>query len=171
MATTKTRVDRSAIGNNVRLTKALTHPLRVEIMRRFEEEPPEGKKHREWSPSELANELGTPIGNISYHMRTLAGLGFIRVGRTSHARGALVHHYRKVARSGWDGLGPDGFEMDLGTLRELVTTVKSYTPQSKVGILVDGQELVFGVGKVRKRVYPDGTVADETNGGGPDGDR
>jgi hypothetical protein len=110
----KTRVDRSAIGSNVRLTKALTHPLRVEIMRLFEQEPPAGKKWTEWSPVAVATELNSPIGNVSYHMRHLAELGFIRVGRTSNARGAVVHHYRKVARSGWDGLGPDGFEMELG---------------------------------------------------------
>jgi hypothetical protein len=167
----KTRVDRSAIGSNVRLTKALTHPLRVEIMRLFEQEPPAGKKWTEWSPVAVATELNSPIGNVSYHMRHLAELGFIRVGRTSNARGAVVHHYRKVARSGWDGLGPDGFEMELGILRELVTTVKGYAATTKVGILVDGQELVVAAGKVRRRVYPDGTVTDETNGSGPDGDK
>ena len=50
------------------------------------------------SPSELADELGEPLGNVSYHMRRLAELECIELVRTTPVRGALEHHYRATAR-------------------------------------------------------------------------
>ena len=50
------------------------------------------------SPSELAEELGEPLGNVSYHVRNLADLGCIELVGTTPRRGALEHHYRATAR-------------------------------------------------------------------------
>ena len=50
------------------------------------------------SPSELAGELEEPIGNVSYHMRTLAELGMVELVRTEPRRGAVEHYYRAVER-------------------------------------------------------------------------
>ena len=50
------------------------------------------------SPSELAGELDEPIGNVSYHMRTLADLGMVELVRTEPRRGAVEHYYRAVER-------------------------------------------------------------------------
>jgi DNA-binding transcriptional ArsR family regulator len=50
------------------------------------------------SPSELAGELDEPIGNVSYHMRTLADLGMVELMRTEPRRGAVEHYYRAVER-------------------------------------------------------------------------
>ncbi len=50
------------------------------------------------SPSELAGELDEPIGNVSYHMRTLADLGMVELVRTEPRRGAVEHYYRAIER-------------------------------------------------------------------------
>ena len=50
------------------------------------------------SPSELSGELDEPIGNVSYHMRTLADLGMVELVRTEPRRGAVEHYYRAIER-------------------------------------------------------------------------
>ena len=71
--------------------KALTHPLRVQILRALEE--------RVASPSELADEIGAPLGNVSYHVRQLHALGLIKLVKKTPRRGAIEHHYKAVARA------------------------------------------------------------------------
>lgn len=70
--------------------KALAHPLRIRMLTVLNE--------RVASPSELAGELDEPIGNVSYHMRTLADLGMVELVRTEPRRGAVEHYYRAVER-------------------------------------------------------------------------
>src|SRR4051794_12224863 len=83
-----------------RIIKALTHPLRIQILAALDE--------RTASPSELADELGAPLGNVSYHVRQLAGLGLIKLVKRTPRRGAIEHHYKAVGRpqmseSAWAG--------------------------------------------------------------------
>ena len=73
-----------------RIIKALTHPLRIQILSALDE--------RVASPSELADELGAPLGNVSYHVRQLAGLGLIKLVKRTPRRGAIEHHYKAVER-------------------------------------------------------------------------
>lgn len=73
-----------------RVVKALAHPLRVQILVALEE--------RVASPNELSQELGVDLGSVSYHVRRLAHLGFLKqVGQTPR-RGAIEHFYTAVAR-------------------------------------------------------------------------
>jgi len=61
------------------------------------------------SPSELSDELGAPVQNVSYHVRELAKLGLIRLVRTTQRRGALEHHYTAVPHvcdKAWSDLPP-----------------------------------------------------------------
>ena len=74
-----------------RLVKALAHPLRVQILGVLEE--------RVASPSDLAEELGAPLGNVSYHVRTLADLGLLKLVRRRTRRGAVEHYYQARARA------------------------------------------------------------------------
>ena len=74
-----------------RLVKALAHPLRVRILSVLEE--------RVASPSELADEFGAPLGNVSYHVRTLAELGLLKLVRRRTRRGAVEHYYRARERA------------------------------------------------------------------------
>lgn len=73
-----------------RVIKALGHPLRLRILAVLDD--------RVASPSELASEFNSPIGNVSYHVRILEALGLIRLVRTTPKRGAIEHHYEAVAR-------------------------------------------------------------------------
>jgi DNA-binding transcriptional ArsR family regulator len=73
-----------------RLVKGLAHPLRIHILRVLET--------RVASPSEIAEEIGAPLGNVSYHVRFLARVGLIELTGTKPRRGAVEHYYRAVGR-------------------------------------------------------------------------
>ncbi|HEX2084452.1 MAG TPA: winged helix-turn-helix domain-containing protein [Solirubrobacteraceae bacterium] len=73
-----------------RIVKALAHPLRIRMLTVLNQ--------RVASPSELAGELEEPIGNVSYHMRTLADLGMVELVRTEPRRGAVEHYYKAIER-------------------------------------------------------------------------
>jgi len=73
-----------------RLVKALAHPLRVRILAILQSKTA--------SPSEIADELSMPLGNVSYHVRCLADFGLIRLVRRTPRRGAIEHHYEAVGR-------------------------------------------------------------------------
>src|SRR5690348_5398932 len=74
-----------------RLVKALAHPLRLQILGVLEE--------RVASPSDLADELDAPLGNVSYHVRTLADLGLLKLVRRKTRRGAVEHYYQATGRA------------------------------------------------------------------------
>jgi DNA-binding transcriptional ArsR family regulator len=71
------------------LAKALAHPLRTRILAALEE--------RTASPSELADELGVSLGVVSYHVRRLAALRFLKLVKRVPRRGAVEHYYTVVA--------------------------------------------------------------------------
>jgi DNA-binding transcriptional ArsR family regulator len=73
-----------------RLVKGLAHPLRIHILRVLET--------RVASPSEIAEEIRAPLGNVSYHVRFLARVGLIELTSTKPRRGAVEHYYRAVGR-------------------------------------------------------------------------
>lgn len=73
-----------------KLAKALAHPLRTRILAALED--------RTSSPSELAEELDVPLGVLSYHVRRLTALGFLKLVRRVPRRGAVEHYYTAVAR-------------------------------------------------------------------------
>src|SRR3954454_8529707 len=73
-----------------RIAKALAHPLRARILQQLGE--------RVASPADLADELGAPLGGVSYHLRMLRDLDCVELVRTEPRRGALQHFYRATAR-------------------------------------------------------------------------
>ena len=68
------------------VAKALSHPLRIAILRA-------ARARRKVSPSEYARETGEPLGNVSYHIQTLHQAGVLKVVDTAQRRGALEHYY------------------------------------------------------------------------------
>jgi DNA-binding transcriptional ArsR family regulator len=72
------------------VAKALAHPLRTRILAALE--------GRTASPSELAAELDAPLGVLSYHVRRLTALGFVKLVRRVPRRGAVEHYYTATAR-------------------------------------------------------------------------
>jgi DNA-binding transcriptional ArsR family regulator len=84
-----------------RIAKALAHPLRLQIL--------EILQQRDASPSEISEEIGAPLGNVSYHVRQLAAFGLVKLVRETPRRGAVEHHYRAEARpritdGAWDAM-------------------------------------------------------------------
>lgn len=72
------------------LAKALAHPLRTRILAALE--------GRTASPSELAGELDAALSVVSYHVRRLESLGFLKLVRSEPRRGAVEHYYRTTGR-------------------------------------------------------------------------
>jgi DNA-binding transcriptional ArsR family regulator len=74
-----------------RLLKALSHPLRVELLDRMNES--------EWSPRALSDELNEGLSQVSYHVKVLKDFKLIELTRTEPRRGAIEHFYRAVERA------------------------------------------------------------------------
>lgn len=72
-------------------SRALAHPVRVEILRGLLEQEP-------GTPSGFATTLEIPLGVASHHVRRLRDLRLIRIARRTHHRGAVQHHYRLADR-------------------------------------------------------------------------
>jgi DNA-binding transcriptional ArsR family regulator len=77
-------------GVDETLVKVVAHPLRVQALSVLSERPA--------SPKELAAELGSPVGNVSYHVRELENVGLIELVDEKKRRGAVEHFYRAIAR-------------------------------------------------------------------------
>ena len=73
-----------------KLVKAYAHPLRIRILNVLDD--------RVASPSEIADELATPLSNTSYHVRQLAALGLVRLVNRTARRGAIEHYYTASVR-------------------------------------------------------------------------
>jgi DNA-binding transcriptional ArsR family regulator len=78
-------------GITQQLAKALAHPLRVRIL---------SSLHKGISsPNQLAQELDEPLGNVSYHVKTLLEYGCVELVKTEPRRGAVEHFYRATDRA------------------------------------------------------------------------
>lgn len=87
-----------------RLVQVVAHPQRVQALSILSE--------RVASPKELAAELGSPVGNISYHVRELEDAGMIELVEEKKRRGAIEHFYRAISgpnmdNKEWEALNPD----------------------------------------------------------------
>jgi DNA-binding transcriptional ArsR family regulator len=100
-----------------RLAKALSHPLRAHVLTILNE--------RVASPNQIAGELEEPLGNVSYHVKTLAEMGCIELVRTEPRRGAIEHFYRAVVRpffsdKDWKRLPPSARQGISDTTLQLI---------------------------------------------------
>jgi DNA-binding transcriptional ArsR family regulator len=91
---------RKATGNRI---KAMSHPLRAEILRILVE--------RTASPAEMARELDEELSNVSYHTKQLVEFECAELVSTRPVRGALEHFYRATERhlidtEEWEELDP-----------------------------------------------------------------
>ena len=81
------------MNQNARTTKPtsgpaiLTHQLRKRILMALAD-------GQSASPSSLARTLAEPIGNISYHVKSLVKVDALSLVATRPVRGALEHVYR-----------------------------------------------------------------------------
>lgn len=72
------------------LVKVFAHPVKVRALTLLSE--------RSASPKEIAEQLDLPIGQVSYHVRSLEELGMIELIGTRQVRGAVEHFYRSIRR-------------------------------------------------------------------------
>ncbi len=78
-----------------RLTKALAHGMRVNIMAVI--------SWRMIAPSEYARETGEKLSNVSYHFRRLKEYDVIELAKTQQVRGSTKHFYRAKRRAIFGG--------------------------------------------------------------------
>jgi DNA-binding transcriptional ArsR family regulator len=69
-----------------RALAAVSHPVRVWILDHL-------RAHETASPQQLAREFGVPLNTMSYHVRRLHALGYLRLVKRAQQRSAIVHHY------------------------------------------------------------------------------
>ncbi len=75
---------------DARIVKALGHPLRQRILQVLDDGVA--------SPNEIAQRLGEPLGNVSYHVKILRENDAIELVDTRPVRGAVEHFYRGKMR-------------------------------------------------------------------------
>lgn len=71
------------------LHTAMGHPLRLDCLRRIAA----ASGGRGMSPRELADAINAPLGNVSYHVRTLNEQKVIKLSKKIPRRGAIEHYY------------------------------------------------------------------------------
>ncbi len=113
MAQTRT----SPEGITQQLAKALAHPLRVRILTSLHK----GVS----SPNQLSQELGEPLGNVSYHVKTLLEYDCVELVKTEPRRGAVEHFYRATERaffssSDWEKIPASARKGIAGSILETV---------------------------------------------------
>ncbi|HEX7278467.1 MAG TPA: winged helix-turn-helix domain-containing protein [Solirubrobacterales bacterium] len=73
------------------LHKALSHPLRSEILTLLNTQTA--------SASDLARTLDATVGDVTYHLRKLEGFGFAEEVSSRPVRGATEHFFRATTRN------------------------------------------------------------------------
>src|SRR4051812_19651470 len=110
-------VEPSTAIDDPRYVKALSHPLRVRILAMLQE--------RTATPVELAAWLGSRLGTVAYHVRTLHELGLIELVDETRVRGAVAHHYRakerpKVTDAAWERAAPIAKQAAVGAALQTI---------------------------------------------------
>jgi DNA-binding transcriptional ArsR family regulator len=104
-------------GITQQLAKALAHPLRVRILTSLHK----GVS----SPNQLSQELGEPLGNVSYHVKTLLEYDCVELVKTEPRRGAVEHFYRATERAffstnDWEKIPASARKGIAGSILEMV---------------------------------------------------
>jgi DNA-binding transcriptional ArsR family regulator len=104
-------------GITQQLAKALAHPLRVKILTSLHK----GVS----SPNQLSQELDEPLGNVSYHVKTLLEYDCVELVKTEPRRGAVEHFYRATERtffsdSDWEKIPPSARRGITGSVLEAI---------------------------------------------------
>jgi DNA-binding transcriptional ArsR family regulator len=68
------------------VAKALSHPLRIELLRNLRE-------RSDISPTQYSRETGEPLGNVSYHFTVLSKADVVTQTGAVPRRGAMEHRY------------------------------------------------------------------------------
>lgn len=80
----------------LRLAKAMAHPVRVKALELMNERP--------IAPVEVSDEIGVALSNVSYHFRTLVELDCIEATATEQVRGSIKTTYKSKVRLMFDDM-------------------------------------------------------------------
>ena len=80
----------SSASVDIRVFKALAHPLRIDILSILND--------RVASPNELRKELEEGLSQVSYHIKVLRDFKMIEQVKTMPRRGAVEHYYRATEK-------------------------------------------------------------------------
>ncbi|WP_205696727.1 transcriptional regulator [Conexibacter sp. SYSU D00693] len=111
-----------------RIHKALSHPIRVEILRALDD----GLA----SAVEVSRATGHPLGQVSYHFNQLAQLGLIELRKTTPRRGALERHYGLIETA--PTAAADWRKLTKTARRNEANTVLGEVADQIAGALKDG---------------------------------
>jgi DNA-binding transcriptional ArsR family regulator len=106
-------------GLDTRLAKALSHPLRQRLLMAY--------TGRVLSPSQIAAELGEPLGDVSYHTKQLVAHGCVELVEAVRGRGGVKHYYRATVP----------YEIGDAEWRTLSPTLRRKLVEPIVGTIVD----------------------------------
>jgi DNA-binding transcriptional ArsR family regulator len=112
------------------LVKALSHPMRVRILRSLQ--------GRTASPTELAKEYGSSLGVVSYHANALLELEAIEQVKTQPKRGTIEHFHTATPRS---FIGHQDWRRAPISVRGGVTDEAIRTFVAKVGDAIDADTI------------------------------
>jgi len=104
---------------DARLTRALEHPIRLEILGVLNEGPS--------SPARIQRQLdNVSLNLVAHHMKVLKSLGCVELVETVSKRGAREHIYRIagsliVSAEEWEKLSPEVRQPFTGTVLRMVS--------------------------------------------------
>jgi DNA-binding transcriptional ArsR family regulator len=84
-------VKKSKAKEAAQLAKALSHPIRIEILEAIGGDGA--------SPVQLSRDLDEPLGTVSYHVSNLKKLGCLKLLDSIPRRGAVEHVYGLTDRA------------------------------------------------------------------------
>ena len=70
------------------------HPLALRILEQAVAAPGD-----RFSPREMAERLGAPLGNVAYHVRRLRSQGLLKASGMEPRRGAVEHYHKITAKA------------------------------------------------------------------------
>src|SRR3954468_16385259 len=88
----KKRGSIAAISMELRLMKAMAHPMRIQIVSKI------NKPGRLLSPARFSEAIEKPIAQVNYHFRELEKYECIEIAEEVPRRGATEHLYRATRR-------------------------------------------------------------------------
>jgi DNA-binding transcriptional ArsR family regulator len=114
----------------LRLAKAMAHPVRVKILEMMNERPV--------APVEASEAIGTPLSNVSYHFRTLLELGCIEAVGKQQVRGSIKTTYRSRTSLLFDEIGAGTMDARADSHLSVTTLDLRWEAWEEVARLLEG---------------------------------
>lgn len=84
-------IDEVLVVKSLEQIKALSSPYRIKIIEAFENKPASAK--------DISKKMNEPHGRVNYHIKTLAGVGILKLVEVQVKQGVVEKYYMPVAES------------------------------------------------------------------------